>query len=634
MTRTVVRRAAASLVAGFLLYAVPYAAQNPQKPQDPRDPIGTATIMGVVVDDATGAPVEGVRVTRWIASGASPQHEVITDAKGRFLYTRVGAGTYYLVAEAAGYSMGAYSRRRPEGPQHLLVVADGAHINGVVLRIFGRIGYLSGTVRDEFGDPVIGITLYALPAFADAQAGTTFEYSRRAKTDDLGRFRFAVPTGDYCIVVPPSAVTTLARDDRRPSPRPPLFADDLKLVLADRARATPMPYLSPAGTGSGYGLTTYPRDALSANPTFVTTTTAGEGSGIDIQLQAVPATRISGTIVGPDGPVAGAEIRLQPVFWQQFGSGTSSGLEGGIALTDAAGRFSLAGVPSGHYELSALKIPQAAAAPSLVTATVETASGSLAMATSDTSYPTIAAGPTLWVTKPIDVGGEPIEGLVLTAARGARMVGRVAFDADEPPPSAAVLARMSVGLQTWRSSPSSISTLRVREDGTFATAEYRPGQYVVFGGPPPGWVIASVRQRGRDLLKAPFDLGTEDITDVVLTLTKHLVTLTGVVTTAAGRPDADATVVAIVAGSVVGGSRVWPAMIQARVETNGSFTMARVLPGDYYVVAIDDAVLDQRMNARLHAALIAAGRRMTIALAGTMPLALTTAKINTDRGGR
>src|ERR1022692_1487106 len=82
-------------------------------PNNPRDPVGTAMITGQVVDDATGQPVAGVRVTRWLApTGAAFQHEVISDAQGRFLFRDVGAGSYKVVAEIPGYGPGGYGKRR------------------------------------------------------------------------------------------------------------------------------------------------------------------------------------------------------------------------------------------------------------------------------------------------------------------------------------------------------------------------------------------------------------------------------------------------------------------------------------------------------------------------------------------
>jgi len=60
----------------------------------------TGMILGRVVDDATGQPMAGVRVTRWrLGAGNPTQHEVITNERGRFLYRDVEAGVWRVVAE-------------------------------------------------------------------------------------------------------------------------------------------------------------------------------------------------------------------------------------------------------------------------------------------------------------------------------------------------------------------------------------------------------------------------------------------------------------------------------------------------------------------------------------------------------
>jgi hypothetical protein len=206
------------------------------------------------------------------------------------------------------------------------------------------------------------------------------------------------------------------------------------------------------------------------------------------------------------------------------------------------------------------------------------------------------------------------------------MSGRIIFDGDGAPPAPAALARMSLSLMPWGSSPSGISSRRVAADGSFVSAEYRPGRYTIgVGLAPAGWVTSSVKLRGRDMLAAPLELESTDLADVVLTLTNRLATAIGVVRTREGRPDPDATVVIVRARSTYLQGRVWPALVQVRVAADGSFTVPGLLPGEYDVVAVDDAALDQRMNAQLHAALIGASRRITVSVTGNPPLIMTAA---------
>jgi hypothetical protein len=606
--------------------AAPSDAQLPNQRETP----GTAIVRGTVVDDATGRPVEGVRVTRWQVTSGNIQTEVVTDRAGRFLYTHVPAGDFRLVAEMAGYSTGSYGRRRPDGPDWPLSVTEGARLTGIVLRLFGT-GILNGTVRDEFGDPVPTVSLFALRVVPEAFGSPSFEFPRSGRTDGRGRFSLSVPAGQYAIVVPPSNLFTAEASHEIARGRATILAADLRLVPPASARATPMPYVSPAGTGRGYSLSTYPADAFGDRPVFAVAESGQTTAGLDISLRATPLTTISGSVLGPDGPVAGAGVRLVPELVWRFASGGGTGFDGGATTTGADGRFTVAAVPAGRYDLLITQTPQRVQAPAVTSASIETPTGAIGMATSATSESTLAHGPTLWVRTPIEVGGDPLVGLVLTAQRGARMTGRVEFEGVATLPEFVTSGRLSVWLQSFGNTPAGMPIHRVERDGTFMTAEYRPGTYTVAMSGVPGWVVSSVRSGTRDLQATPFEISRDDLTGVVVTLTNRLATLTGVVRTASGEPDADASVVVWSPKASYRQGRLWPAIQQTRARPDGSFLLERLLPGEYLVAAVDDAALG-RMNADVFARLVAAGRRVTVAQAVTPPVLLTTA--DTATGGR
>src|SRR5579862_6121187 len=115
LTRSMQIRLTMALASGLValgLSAVPHngvvraAGQSAVPVPNPRDPAGTAVISGTVVDDLTGKPTAGVRVTRWIWTDGSFQHEAITDAEGRFVLRGIGTGSYHLIAEFPGYVAG------------------------------------------------------------------------------------------------------------------------------------------------------------------------------------------------------------------------------------------------------------------------------------------------------------------------------------------------------------------------------------------------------------------------------------------------------------------------------------------------------------------------------------------------
>jgi hypothetical protein len=86
----------AALTLVLVLAAAPAASQNVREPLP-------ATVHGVVVDGATGAPLSRVKVASE-ASDAAPQQSAVTDADGRFALA-LPPGAHQLRASVVGYSL-------------------------------------------------------------------------------------------------------------------------------------------------------------------------------------------------------------------------------------------------------------------------------------------------------------------------------------------------------------------------------------------------------------------------------------------------------------------------------------------------------------------------------------------------
>lgn len=111
---------------------------------------------------------------------------------------------------------------------------------------------------------------------------------------------------------------------------------------ATTTQATPAPEvtttLAPRPTS-----TTLPLPTIPGTPRSTTTLATGLGSG---------RARISGTVVGPRGPVAGATVRIR--------RSVGSSVVGTDLVTNAAGTFVLDGVQGGRYVARAWKPPDLA----------------------------------------------------------------------------------------------------------------------------------------------------------------------------------------------------------------------------------------------------------------------------------
>jgi hypothetical protein len=170
-------------------------------------PQTNGAISGTVVDGSTGSPLAEVIVGLTAMPGtqmpAGYQARQMTDAKGRFAFLNLpNDGVFQITAGKFGYLDGGYGRdSAPTDPLRPVVVANGAWIGGLRVNIW-LPGVISGTVRDESGEPVVGVIVRALARIrvagrSDLAAGPI------TVTDDHGRYRIpGLMPGRYVIQVP------------------------------------------------------------------------------------------------------------------------------------------------------------------------------------------------------------------------------------------------------------------------------------------------------------------------------------------------------------------------------------------------------------------------------------------------
>ena len=217
-----------------------------------------------------------------------------------------------------------YGQRRAWGQSQLVSLAEGERLTDVTLRVW-KYGVIAGTVVDEAGEPVVGVAVRAL--IKDVVAGRTRygnmevipELVPTATTDDRGMFRLSqLMPGTYVVLVPSTQTTVPAAFLEAPDAtlRSELFfagvaevaplgqprtqqVGDFALLTLNRVLIPPPP--SPAGRMAVYPTTYFPAAATAGAATQITVEGGEERTDITISVRPVPAVRVSGRLVTPDG---------------------------------------------------------------------------------------------------------------------------------------------------------------------------------------------------------------------------------------------------------------------------------------------------------------------------------------------
>jgi len=617
-----------------------------QAPQTSQSPPPTGLLLGRVVDAATGRPVVGAIVA--IQGGllnALNAPRAVTNGGGQFVFRKLPKGSFNLVASKPGYVQGAYGRHQPGGSMRVVELDEGQRVGDVTITIW-RHAAIGGSVVDEAGEPVIGVTLrlfqrrYVAGHRRYMPAGT-------ASTDDRGVYRFAaLAPGEYVVAFISHQVSV--PEDVAELFRTPPVPSDAKAQDLMRERMSLGPYMGPPGSqqsaqfgstirqidisapvppisGAGpgpvfiYPTLFFPNSPTAARAGVITVQSGQERDGVDLSLHPVRALRVSGTLAGGDGPVSNVAVHLVPAVDDDV-----PGLEPAATMTDGNGNFTLTGVVAGQYIIGAARIPRQTAPSSenTVTTQIQVGGGMFGMsmpsdAPGPPSVPPIPDDPALYADTPVAVADADVNDVVVMLQHGGRLSGRVEFDGTRDRPDATALPRIPIILERADSAGPTyvpgqpgmmpVPPGRVDEKGAFKTYGQPPGRYLLrVGAPFVGWVLKSTMLEGRDISEVAFDLGTSDISNIVITFTDRPTKLTGVVRTKDGNPDTEALVVAFPidpsAWSDYGNSS--RRVRSTRPTNNGTYTINGLPAGDYYVASISENGVSQWQDPQVLADLV------------------------------
>ncbi len=592
---------------------------NPTTPQS-----ATAALSGRLLAADSGQPVR--RATVSIASSENGfRRTATTDQMGAFAFTQLPPGQFTLSATRQGFLDVAYGQRTPGSgrPGTAIPLAAGQKLEDVSMRM-PRTGVLTGLVTDEFGDPAMGVQVRAW-RYVKRSGERTLAAVGGATTDDRGIYRIpGLLPGEY-------VVGTGARETAEV-----MLVEALKreAAVADRMMAEKMAldsysysYSVPAISGSrapasGYASVYYPGTTQAASATSVTLGISEERAGVDMQMQVVPFSQITGSVIGPDGgTAAGVEVRL-------VDAAASPAARTYSAAVRPDGTFSFNSVPPGQYLLMARSRSrvnfQISGAPGEVfvdksirfDVEVETRAGLREIAGKVSPQATEQ----LWGRVDLAVDGNPLTNIVLPLQRGLDVSGAIDFDGTPPQPPE--LARMRVQLTPAAAAEAesgSTPPAAAYAAGRFTVHGVPPGRYrISASGLPAGWTLKSAMFGGQDVLDGTLEVKPGDeIAGGIVTFTNRSTELAGTLQDQNGKPLADYTIVAFSADR-----RFWTPnsrRIQAmRPSTDGRFSFRNLPAGEYRLIAVvdpepgewfDPAFLDQLLGAAMPISIVEGSKR-------------------------
>jgi hypothetical protein len=612
--RDSVRRSGTRSFLSVLAIGCTAVALLPARPQQPESPKATNILVGRVIDTGTGAPVPDAIVT---LSGivqlpgqparlpnpvdfpdAARPRNVMTTANGDFMFRDVPAGRYAIASMAFGYVNETY-------PLRIVEVASSDRPTTITLRA-RRFAAVAGTVFDDRGEPIAGVTVTALERLAIGGRFMLRQTFTEAVTDDRGEYRLAqLPPGRYVVGVlasttsipsslaaefdaaasNPQAVSEIRRR-LTPSGGPFTIGEGMRIGDAVLQWTGLMPPPAADGSLQSYVTTLFPGTSNVEEATAITLESGEQRTGVDLSLRVTRTVRVSGVVTGPNGPIRNLNVRLiSPNAADYVSSLDAAGLSS--AITDDHGAFTFLAIAPGEYTLKITLIEL------------------------DTT--TSSCRSCLWTEQPLTVGDAEIIGLALTMRPGIRVSGRIEFKGSGTKPQLPARSSINlrpVGAQVWRPGLG-----RLAADGTFVTGGDPPGRYIVNVPYLAGWSRQSITRDGRLVADDVIELVDSDIAGLVVTYSDRPTIVTGSVVDAKGIADADSDVIVFPADTtlwregIINDRRVR----MTHVTSRAAFEFVELPTGEYYLAAVREASRNEGEFPQFLERLIAGATKITLA---------------------
>ena len=483
---------------------------------------------GIVVNALSGQPVASASVAIAPVSHGEERdisRSFTTGSDGRFVFTGLPRGKYSMMAEARGFSIQFFEHHDP----YATAVAVGPDIESenLVFRLQPDAS-VAGDVTDENNEPIrfAQVRLFR----RDTAEGRQRTYPiNMAQTDDQGHYHMGhLPPGTYYLAV--SARPWYAQNESTRPPKGSAYSE------AD-ARAAQ----DAAALDVTYPLTYYAGTTDSADATALQLA-PGEKETADVVLHASPALHLRVHTGGADSPVLGRMIfpRVSHRVFDDYVDSVANAPDSWVA----PGVIEISGLAPGHY---IIEMP----------ASVDDKGSARA-----------------WYRE-VDLAGD----MDISAAEGpgfATVGGTILFEGLTRAPKDASLALLN--RETGESFRADVSE---KGEFSFPSDDIRPGRYLVQLDSPGGFFLRTITAAGAKIAGRTIEITGSGNVRINGAATTGLAQVNGTATRD-GQPYSGAMIVLVPQDPANNVSL----FRRDQSDSDGTFTLPQVVPGQYTVIAI------------------------------------------------
>ncbi len=486
-------------------------------------------IAGVVVNSLSGQPVPSTRVAiARVTQGTDRDvsQAATTGPDGRFAFSGLVRGKYSLMATARGYSLQYFDHHDP----YATAIAVGPDLDSgnLVFRLEPDAA-IDGTVTDDNNEP-IQYAMVRLFQRSTEEGVQKTEPMNQSQTDDQGHYHIGhLEPGTYYLAV---------------SARP-WYAQNRAMKGYEQSAHD---YSASSKTGSDdsaldvtYPLTFYASalDSAEATPLQLT---PGERATADMALRALPSAHLRIHTSAADSPALGRMIF--PRVWQRIFDGYLDSVSNAPDSWVAPGVIEVSGLAPGHY---VVEIPAPTGA-------------------------TEKSGTHGWY-RDIDLSGDA-DINISESPSFATISGIILFPDHVPPHVAIQLSDPTTG-ETFR------SDINQQGEFDFRSDSVRPGQYQVGLEAAGGYSLVKLAATGAKVSGRTLEVGNNANVHISGIATHGAAQVTGTALRE-GEPFAGAMIVLVPQDP----ANNLPLFRRDQSDSDGTFTLSNVVPGQYTVLAI------------------------------------------------